>query len=143
MNRYDESQNPNAIDELWFVNNNREMINISNHPSNKWTDEQKKGYAKIHDLAFPNISPTMWANELDELVTEFTMAIVDIVNKNHAVGIETHCMIMGEMVFTYRLVSALKLRGVICLAATSERMVEEKPDGEKTVRFEFRGWRSY
>ena len=142
-NRFDESQNPNAIDELWFVNNNKEMINVSNHPSNKWTDDQKKGYSVIHDLPFPNIAPTIWQNELDELVTEFTMAIMAIVNKNNGVGIDTHVMVMGEMVFTYRLVSALKLRGIICVASTSERMVVEKPNGEKTVRFEFKGWRSY
>ncbi len=142
-NQYDESRNGNAMDELWYTNNNRELVNLSNHPSNKWTDEQKKGYAVIHDIPFPNIAPTMWENELDELVTEYTMSIVDIVNKNHEIGIQTDVMIMGEMVFTYRLVSALKLRGIICLASTSERNVEEKPNGEKIVRFTFRGWRAY
>ena len=85
--QFDESRNGNAIDELWFVNNNRELINVSNHPSNKWTEKQCEGYAKIHDLAFPNIPPTIWQNELDEMVTEYTMSIVDIVNKNHEVCI--------------------------------------------------------
>lgn len=143
MNRYDESRNGNFMDELWFVNNNRELVNVSNHPSSKWTDEQKKGYPVIHDIPFPNISPTIWQNELDEMVTEFMIAIMDIINKNSEIGIETHAMIMGEMVFTYRLVTALKLRGVVCLASTSEREVEEKPNGEKIVRFTFKGWRAY
>ena len=50
--------------------------------------------------------------------------------------------VMGEMTFTYYLVSLLKAKGITCVASTTERIIEEK-DGMKTSLFKFVKFREY
>jgi len=114
------------------------VINLSNHPSNKWTQEQqknaKKKYGIIEDLAFPNISPQMSKKELDQLVSQYFNLV--ILKNPMAVHL------MGEMTFTFTLVNKLKSAGIKCIASTTNRIVEEK-DGKKIVQFQFVQFREY
>ncbi|MDG1432387.1 MAG: CRISPR-associated protein [Saprospiraceae bacterium] len=114
------------------------LLNISNHPSSRWTDQQKKTaeqqFETIEDLAFPNISPEATAGDVQILAGEFIKKI----NKRSPKAVH----LMGEMTFTYALVSKLKKAGIKCIASTTNRIVEEK-DGKKIVQFQFVQYREY
>jgi len=114
------------------------LLNLSNHPSSLWTDNQKKKalelYSVIEDLPFPQISPSLDTTELDLLVENYENKIRKI---NPLV---VH--IMGEMTFTFRLINRLQAVGITCVASTTIRNVIEK-NGTKTSVFEFVQFRDY
>lgn len=114
------------------------LLNISNHPSSRWTDEQKKTaeiqFDTIEDLAFPNIAPEATTREVQQLADEF----MEKINQQSPTAVH----LMGEMTFTYALVSKLKKAGIKCIASTTNRIVEEK-DGKKIVQFQFVQFREY
>lgn len=114
------------------------LLNLSNHPSSLWTDNQKQKalelYSEILDLPFPQISPSLDTMELDLLVENYE-------NKIRQINpLAVH--IMGEMTFTFRLVNRLKTLGFSCIASTTERKTTEK-NGVKTSIFEFVQFRTY
>lgn len=114
------------------------LLNLSNHPSSKWTLEQlqtaRRQYSDVEDLPFPNIPPSYSEDELDALVEDYCSTVQKL--NPDAVHV------MGEMTFTYRLVNRLKEAGIKCLASTTNRIVEEK-DGKKIVQFQFVQFREY
>lgn len=50
---------------------------------------------------------------------------------------------MGEMTFVYQFVKRMSALGVLCVAATTERLVEETNHGEKYAQFRFIKFRTY
>jgi hypothetical protein len=114
------------------------LLNISNHPSSRWTDQQKKTAEKqfdtIQDLAFPNIAPEATATEVQQLADEF----MEEISQQSPTAVH----LMGEMTFTFALVTKLKKAGIPCIASTTNRIVEEK-DGKKIVQFQFVQFREY
>lgn len=115
------------------------LLNLSNHPSERWSEEQKgvaiEQYQSITDLPFPLIDPSMSNEALSELVDQY----YDQVLATQPTAVH----LMGEMTFTHALVQKLKAAGIPCVASTSERSVTERPDGEKVVRFRFVQFRAY
>ena len=118
------------------------FINLSNHRSDKWGDAQlsaARTYGEIIDIPFPMISPSANNEEIDALVREYLDKLSDI--DISAV------MLQGEYVFVYRLVSALKSKGITVLSACSERKVMEHFDRDgRTQResiFDFVQFREY
>jgi hypothetical protein len=85
-------------------------------------------------MSFPNIPPELVGIELDELVETYASKIK--AENPQAVHV------MGEMTFTYRLVNHLKANDILCIASTTNRIVEEK-DGKKIVQFQFVQFRAY
>lgn len=114
------------------------LLNLSNHPSSTWPENQKKAatekYEFIEDLAFPQIDPKADEDVIEKLAEEFELKI----RKKDPTAVH----IMGEMTFTYRLVNRLKSIGILCIASTTNRKVSEK-NGVKTSVFEFVRFRSY
>lgn len=114
------------------------LLNLSNHPSATWPDNQKNAaiekYQTIEDLAFPPIDPTADEDAVNQLMEEYEIKVRKLNPK------AVH--IMGEMTFTYRIVNRLKSIGIPCIASTTNRKVTEK-DGIKTSVFEFVRFRSY
>ena len=114
------------------------LINLSNHPSTRWTEAQMTAavdtYDSVVDLPFPNIPPAMSSEELNDLTAEYLKKILD--KDPHTVHV------MGEMTFTFRMVLILKKMKIPCIASTTNRTVEEK-DGKKIVQFEFVQFREY
>jgi hypothetical protein len=132
------------------------FLNISNHPSYYWLEDQVE--AALHlinstnredivDIQFPNVPPTATKEE----VAEIGDSIIERINKMDDVG----CIhIMGEMNLTYFLVTEIaevdadsfqhyNLRPWFkVVASTTERMVQEL-DGKKTVQFKFVQFREY
>ena len=124
------------------------FINISNHPTTKWSSEQLdaiKGFPnvdKVVDIPFPQISPD--ADELDVLQQAEEM-FNTIMGQYNNITEDIIFHIMGEMTFVYAFVSmAQKHFGYkcICVASTTERIVEEK-DGVKISVFKFKRFRGY
>lgn len=117
------------------------FVNLSNHPSKTWSETQKKAaqqYGQIIDMPFPTISATGDELYILDLVRDFKVQILSRFNPLNDV-----IHVMGELCFTFALVQELKKNGFVCLASTSERVVEEKEPGIKEVKFEFMRFRTY
>ncbi len=117
------------------------LINLSNHPSNKWTFEQLKAaesFGHIVDLPFPEVNPMGDEIYIDQLVNEYFEKVRSLSGGSKAV---VH--IMGEMTFTYALINKLKKNGIECLASTTERIVNEFGNGQKNATFRFVLFRKY
>lgn len=117
------------------------FVNFTNHPSESWTIKQlmaAQQYGQLIDLPFPNVDRDSSEQGIQALVDEY-------INKINRMSLGRTCTIhiMGEMTFTYAMVQDLKSRGYTCVASTSERIVEELPNGVKNVRFEFCKFREY
>ncbi len=121
------------------------FINLSNHSVAKWGEAQKKAAhaideeRAIHDLPFPNVSPTASTEDIAKMADE----LVDKLVKMEA----TVVLVQGEMTLTYAIVSRLQETGITAVAACTERKSVEKlqEDGSvlKTSVFEFVQFRSY
>ena len=114
------------------------LLNLSNHPSSKWGEHQlaaTEQYGGVFDMAFPNIPPAATEDDVRRLVEEFEVKV-------RASG-ATVVHLMGEMCFSFALVSRLQKIGIPCVASTTERRTVENPDGSKTLSFEFVQFRGY
>lgn len=118
------------------------FINFSNHPSSGWLKEQlaaAQKYGEIVDIDFPNINPEFTSSILSELADEAVATIT-----SYGKDIIVH--IMGEMTFTYAVVSRLKALGIKCVASTTKRDPDKViilPDGTKISEFHFIQFREY
>ena len=115
------------------------FINLTNHPSENWSEEQltaARKYGEIVDISFPVIEPFFTKAEVDELA-DITVEEIKNLDNNPVVHV------MGEMTFTYAIVKRLKARGISCVASTTERLVRMTPDGKKVSEFKFVQFREY
>lgn len=114
------------------------LLNLSNHPSVNWPEEQIKAateqYGSIKDLPFPQIDPSAASIDVEKLAEEYEHKIREIN--------PTAIHIMGEMTFTYKLVTRLKDIGIPCIASTTER-ITEVDNNIKTSVFKFIQFRPY
>ena len=137
-----------SIDRLLIPSNNiarkdKEscLINFSNHPSQYWSKEQSEAataFGKIEDILFPDIDPEADETELMKLAEEYVKQILEL--EEHY-NITVH--VMGEMTFTYMVVSQLKAMGIECIASTTIRDAEYSSDGKKISDFQFVRFRKY
>ena len=100
------------------------FTNLSNHPSNSWSDNQRNAALElaheIQDLSFPAVDADADESQIRELAKS-------LVNK-----IPANCssvLVQGEFTLSFALVQLLKNRGINCYAATSKRHVVEHPNG--------------
>jgi len=129
------------------------LVNCSNHPSIKWSEDQKYGWDIIIDVPFPEVSPYLDSNDLkyqrilvnlkDAIIKAFANAPVPA-----GVDFREYLMLQGEFSVCYNL---FKMRNiafptVTFVVPTTERVVEEvtNPDGttEKKTTFKFVRWRT-
>ena len=115
------------------------FINLSNHSSQRWEEEQlnaaKKLGGDITDIAFPNIMPASTSFEVDALANQYLEKVLEL--QPNAV------MVQGEMTFVFSFVKKLQQAGIPAYAATTERISVENPDGSKTSVFKFVQFRQY
>lgn len=117
------------------------LINLSNHPSRYWGDRQGEAarcYGDIVDFPFPVVAPDADSQELQTLVQD---SVQEILSMGDANSITVH--IMGEMTFTFMVVTRLKELGIRCVASTTERKVTYTSDGVKQTEFSFVKFREY
>lgn len=115
------------------------FINLTNHPSSGWSQEQlnaAREYGEIVDIFFPVIEPFFTKAEVDELA-DITVEEIKNLDNNPVVHV------MGEMTFTYAIVERLKARSISCVASTTERNTIMTPDGKKISEFKFVQFREY
>ena len=55
----------------------------------------------------------------------------------------SHALVQGEFTLAAELVRRLQNRGIVCVAATSERMVQEAADRSRASMFRFVRFREY
>lgn len=117
------------------------FLNLSNHPSDKWSEAQldaARAYGEVVDMPFPVIDPGATTEEIHRLVEEYAEKITSSYSDR---DLTIH--LMGEMTFTFRLVTLLLARGIRCVASTTQRKTSELADGKKESIFEFKEFREY
>ncbi len=135
------------------IQKNIMFINLTNHPSSKWGEEQLKAaaeYGNIVDIPFPQVSPDADRLEVSRIATETIDKIREHVTLYDQLPLDaeldrSHALhIMGEMTLVYKVVSRISdiFPGVV-VASTTERISVDNPDGTKTSRFRFVRFRPY
>lgn len=117
------------------------LINLSNHPYEKWDEAQLKAgreFGEIVDLPFPAVDPNGDEQYIQNLAEEYSNKIAEM-----AEGHQVTVHLMGEMTFTFALISKLAKLGIRCVASTTERIASEGPGGAKTLIFKFVKFRYY
>ena len=117
------------------------FINLSNHPIANWGEAQlaaAEQYGEIEEMPFPDINPTVRQEDIYELVDEYVNKLAE-----RSVNSDLTVHVMGEMTFTYNLVSRLKAIGIRCVASTTERNTYTDADGKKVSEFKFVQFREY
>jgi|YelNatPaOPRAMG01_1025707.scaffolds.fasta_scaffold15862_4 hypothetical protein len=121
------------------------LINLSNHPSSKWSEEQVKAaknyYSAIVDLGFPVIYPTADLNEIIKTAVKYFIDIKNILTENNSENNAVH--VMGEFTFTFNLLEMLKQNNISAVASTTSREVYEDQNGNKLSKFNFIRFRNY
>ncbi|MBK9270718.1 MAG: CRISPR-associated protein [Saprospiraceae bacterium] len=120
------------------------LINLSNHPSSKWSSEQldaaEKSYQLIEDIPFPHVPPEAETFEVEAMAFElFENIKLHLGSPRWLDAIH----IAGEMTFTMAFVALAQRQGFNCISSTTKRIVEDKPDGSKISVFKFCRFRTY
>jgi CRISPR-associated protein Csx16 len=114
------------------------FVNLTNHPSAKWDEFQTKAALAlaeaIADVAFPAVPPDADEGAVAALAEECVAKVPREAS---------HALVQGEFTLAAELVRRLQSRGIVCVAATSERMVEEAADGSRASMFRFVRFRRY
>lgn len=117
------------------------FVNLSNHPSAIWDEAQRKAaeeYGRILDIPFPSIPPEWDAHDVEELVRIYVAKIDDLIGKGEENSV---IHVVGEIVFTFQLVTVLLNKGYRVVASTTERSTKfvgkEKRSVFKFVDFRF------
>ena len=115
------------------------LVNLSNHPSGFWSEEQlaaARQFGDIVDLQFPTIDPSLSSAAVSSIADKTVDTIM-------ALGKDVVVHVMGEMTFTVALLKRLQSHNITCVASTTKRIVHEMPNGDKTVKFQFNQFRRY
>ena len=124
------------------------FLNYSNHPSDKWSQEQiaaAQRYGEIADCPFPAVPSAATAEEIARLAQTECARILELLqargDKENAV------LCQGEFTLCFGVITLLKSHGVTVVAAVTERVAKEttRADGtaEKISVFQFMGFREY
>ena len=115
------------------------LLNISNHPSPAWPENQTKEaialYGSISDLPFPLVNPNDDEEAIQQLAENYLNQIMSL--KPTAVHL------MGELTFTHALVLLLKQQGILVIASTTLRAIKIMDNGSKVSHFDFVRFRAY
>lgn len=114
------------------------FANVSNHRKETWDENQTQAALAlaehIEDVPFPAVPPDADEKAIEALADECLSRIPPVTS---------HALVQGEFTLTVALVRRLQARGITCLAATTERQVEEADNGRKISTFRFVRFREY
>lgn len=120
------------------------LINLSNHSISTWSKNQLEAayrlYEDVIDVAFPNVPPEGDYDVVTALAHEYLGHCLDILTQYPHQRNAVH--IMGEMCFSFAMVSLLLKKNVECIASTTQRIVLEE-NGFKKSEFKFVRFRKY
>lgn len=117
------------------------LLNLSNHPVSGWAPEQTaaaQALGAIAEIPFPQIKPD---SSTEDIGREADLMLQTILERYAGTRLTVH--VMGEMTFTFALVTRLKARGIRCVASCTARIVRDLGDGRKESQFSFVGFRDY
>ena len=116
------------------------FINVSNHPSAKWSAEQLAAAGgQVVDIQHPVVDPELDENELFEFARDWYQANVEPILPRESSGMVDHGItvhLMGEAGLCAVLARLLGPRVKIVHSTTARDVVEDS-EGTKTVRFRF------
>ena len=119
------------------------LINLSNHPVENWSAEQKMAatlqFGKIVDLSFPQIPPDWDTDKILQLANEYFHKC-----KQRLETEKLPCAVhlAGEPVFCFILAQLLLKANICCVNSTTERIAVEE-NGMKVSEFRFKRFREY
>lgn len=117
------------------------LLNLSNHPSNTWSKQQKDAailqFGGILDMPFPEIDPDASLEQVQQLARETFDSIMALQIPDLSIHL------MGEFTFCFQAINLFANKGIFCFASTTKRSVAFNSDGSKTSIFEFRFFRPY
>jgi len=125
------------------------LINLSNHHSQNWSEDQKNAanqlFKRIIDLPFPDIDPSASIEEVIELAQRFKLKCMKLFDNEQENYLDKHnaVHVMGEMTFTYNLVFLLHQEFIRAVVSATERVANEDNSGIKTSVFRFKRFRSF
>ena len=111
------------------------FINFSNHPSAKWSEEQKtaaRKYGEIKDIPFPAVDPLWDMNLVEEKAEEYVQMFIS--------ATPDAVLCQGEFSLFYAIVRRLLSAGITVLVACSERNsreIHENGVTKKQIIFNF------
>lgn len=118
------------------------FINLTNHPSAKWSQAQRtaaENYGAIVDLPFPMVDANWTTKQVADKASEIVAKIIPY----HPQAV----LCQGEMTLTYAITHQLQAQNILVLAACSERLTQEEtlPDGtsRRVSLFQFTQFRAY
>ncbi|MCR5140639.1 MAG: OPT/YSL family transporter [Bacteroidaceae bacterium] len=117
------------------------FINLTNHPSSGWSEEQlnaAQAYGEIVDIPFPIVNEKSTEGEIRRLADKY-LAIIK--SKGRPQDLTVH--IMGEQTFCYALIAKLQKEGIRCLASCTEHDSFINDAGQKVSVFHFARFREY
>ena len=117
------------------------FINLTNHPSAKWSEEQRKAaeaYGEIVDIAFPQVDEKVSESEIKTLADKY---VAEILSMGEVKDLTVH--IMGEHTFCYALIAKLQKEGVRCVASCTKHDTYTNEEGNKVSIFHFARFREY
>lgn len=121
------------------------LINLSNHPSANWPENQlelaRSLFGQVIDMPFPPVDPAALISQVQQMAASAAEKAMETLtganpDEDHAVHV------MGELTFCYNFVSLMRGKNIRCLASTTHRVVEETEKG-KLSKFVFVGFRDY
>lgn len=118
------------------------FINLSNHPSTLWSQEQLQAanhFGACIDIPFPIVAPDADKDQIATLAIEYFNKIKEVSNDNKEITVH----LMGEMTFVYSLLQLLQEAGIRTVASTTERQTKDLGDGQKESQFRFVQFRDY
>lgn len=122
------------------------LINLSNHPLNKWSEAQRRAaeglFGTVVDIPFPTIEPTATLNDVEKTVMDYVQNCI-LHLKQHTTDKNQAIHIMGEYTFVYLFVKEMEKQKIQCVASTTERMATDNADGTKNTLFQFVQFRPY
>jgi CRISPR-associated protein Csx16 len=106
------------------------FVNLTNHPSTHWERDQAEAALslaeRIEDVRFPNVPPEASEKDLAAMAEACVAQLPPT---------STHALVQGEFTLAFEIVRRLQERNITCLAATTDRQVENSGGGRKTSRF--------
>jgi len=122
------------------------LINLSNHPIEKWQPMQKEvakeKYGLVHDMVFPAVPPEATSEEVQNIAHQLFKKIVAIFDECANEPLPNAVHIQGEFTLVFALVNILKSAQISCIASTSNRNVSDVGN-KKIIVFEFVQFREY
>jgi len=124
------------------------LINLSNHPSENWSSNQKSDannkFSEIADIQFPHIDPEANEKYIMELANFYRDKCINLFKERSGYNDNDNAVhIMGEFTFTFALINLLISKGIKCIASTTKRIIKELENNKREVTFEYVRFREY